>query len=87
MTLEPYDSDRLDALALRILDHCARVRAIARQMRDEEIDRLALHDRKAQEYLDRFEEWLLKAEAELSRARIKNRGRRHAQKSRSSRSK
>lgn len=87
MTLEPYDPDRLDALALRMLDLCARVRAMARQGRQEGIDRLELHDRKAREYLDRFEQWLFKAEAELPRAVMKTRGQRHAEKTKAGRPK
>jgi hypothetical protein len=87
MTLKPYNSDDLDALALRLLDLCARVRAMARQAREEEVDRLDLHDRKAREYLDNFETWLYRAEAELPLAVMKNRGRRHAQKTRTGRPK
>jgi hypothetical protein len=78
MTLEPYDPDRLDRLALRLLDLCGRVRGMARQSRDEELARLELHDRKALEFLDRFEEWLYKAEADLARAVMRNRGQRLA---------
>lgn len=87
MTLEPYDPNRLDALALRMLDLCGRVRAMARQSRDEELDCLELHDRKALEYLDHFEAWLYKAEAELPLAVMKNRGRRHARQKQSGRPK
>jgi hypothetical protein len=83
MTLEAYDPDRLDQLALRMLDLCARVRAMARASRDEGLGKLDLHDRKAREHLDRFEEWLYKAEAELPRAIMRERGRRHAQKAQS----
>ena len=87
MTLEPYNPDRLDTLALRMLDLCARIRTMARQSRAEGVEQLDLHDRKAREYLDRFEEWLYKAEAELPRAVMKNRGRRHAQKTQAGRQK
>jgi hypothetical protein len=52
---------------------------MARASREEELTRLELHDRKALEYLDRFEEWLYKAEAELPRAMMKHRGQRRAQ--------
>ena len=79
MTLQPYGPDRLDTLALRLLDLCGRVRAMARQSRDEQLTELELHDRKVLEYLDKFEEWLCRAEAEVPRAKIKIRGRRAAQ--------
>ena len=78
MTLEAYDPNRLDALALRLLDLCGRVRAMGRLSREQHVDRLELHDRKALEYLDKFEEWLYKAEAELPRTLMKHRGRAHA---------
>lgn len=87
MTLEPYNPERLDALALRLLDLCARVRAVGRQSRDEGLDKLDLHDRKAREHLDKFEEWLYKAEAELPLAIMKNRGRRRARQAQAGRPK
>jgi len=86
MTLEAYDADRLDRLALRMLDLCGRVREMARQSRDEGLENLHLHDRKALEYLDQIEQWLYKAEAELNGAAAKNRGRRHAEKIRAGQS-
>ena len=87
MTLEPYDPDRLDTLALRLLDLCGRVRTIARESREEELERLELHDRKALEWLDRFEEWLHRAEGEMKRSVHKNRGRRLARQTQSGRPK
>ena len=87
MTLEPYNPDRLDALSLRLLDLCARVRAMGRLSRDQQVDRLELHDRKALEYLDKFEEWLYKAEAELPRALMKHKGRAHARRTQSGKAK
>jgi hypothetical protein len=74
MTLEPYDSDRLDALALRLLDLCGRVRAMACESREEQLQRLDLHDRKALEWLEKFEEWLHTAEGALKRSVRKSRG-------------
>jgi hypothetical protein len=79
MTLEAYDADRLDQLALRMLDSCGRVRDMARQSRDEGLENLQLHDRKALEYLSQIEQWLYKAEAEVKSAAIRHHGRRHAQ--------
>jgi hypothetical protein len=79
MTLEAYDPDRLDALALRLLDLCSRVRAMAQKSRDAQLGTIELHDRKPLEYLEKFEAWLYRAEAELPRAMIKDSGRRRAQ--------
>ncbi len=78
MTLEAYNPDRLDALALRLLDLCGRVRAMARDAREEDLDQLDLHDRKALEWLENFEGWLHRAEGELGRSLHRNRGRRAA---------
>ncbi len=80
MTLKPYTPDRLDQLALRLLDLGARVRSIARACREDGLGQLALHDRKALEHLDRVEEWLYKAEADQKVASVKNQGRQHAKK-------
>jgi hypothetical protein len=65
MTLEPYTPDRLDALALRALDLCARVRNLALTSRSEHLPRVELHDRKALEWLEKLEQWAIVAEAEL----------------------
>jgi hypothetical protein len=80
MTLEPYNPDRLDLLALRLLDLSAKARGMAQLCREEQLDGLDLHDRKALEYLGKFEEWLYRAEAELPLVVMKHRGRRHARK-------
>jgi hypothetical protein len=80
MTLKPYTPDRLDQLALRLLDLASRVRDISRACRDEGLNQLELHDRKALEHLDRVEEWLYKAEADQKVASVKNQGKQHAKK-------
>jgi hypothetical protein len=67
MTLEPYDPTRLDALALRLLDLCGRVRSIARTAREAELPAVELHDRKALEWVEKLEEWVVGAEAQLHR--------------------
>lgn len=80
MTLKPYTSDRLDELALRLLDLAGRVRNISLACRQEGLNHVELHDRKALEHLDRVEEWLYKAEADQKVASVKNQGRQHAKK-------
>lgn len=82
MTLKAYDADRLDQLALRVLDLCGRVREMARLSRDEKLENLHLHDRKTLEHLDAIEQWLYKAEAELHGAAARQRGQQAAQKKR-----
>ncbi len=78
MTLEAYDPERLDALTLRVMDVCGRLRHVARVSREEELPPLALNDRKALELLGKLEEWVYRVEAELHRGVQKNRGRRRA---------
>jgi hypothetical protein len=80
MTLKAYTPDRLDEVALRLLDLAGRVRAIAQACRQEGLGHVELHDRKALEHLDRVEEWLYKAEADQKVASVKNQGRQHAKK-------
>ncbi len=78
MTLESYDPDRLDSLSLRVFDLCARLRSLALRSRQEQLPPLELHDRKALEWLDKLEDWLFRAEAEMGRSAMKSLGQRHA---------
>ena len=87
MTLEPYNSDGLDRMSLRVLDLCARLRSLAQKSRDEQLPPVKLHDRKALEWLDKLEDWLLQAEAEVTRLAMKNLGQRHARQKQATRSK
>ena len=85
MTLESYDPDRLDQMSLRVLDLCTRLRHLARTSRDEQLPTVDLHDKKALEWLDKLEDWLFRAEAEVGRAVHKNQGAKTARKARSAR--
>jgi len=67
MTLEPYDPARLDALSLRVVDICARLRTVARMVRDEGVSAITLHDRKPLEWIEKLEAWAVSAEAEAQR--------------------
>ena len=87
MTLEPYDSDRLDRLSLRALDVCARVRNLAKTCRDEQLPPVDLHDRKVLEWFEKIEDWLFRAEAEVTRHVHRNQGERRARQSQSTRPK
>jgi hypothetical protein len=78
MTLVPYDPDRLDKMALRVLDLCFRIRKLGNQCREEELPPVELHDRKALEWLDKLEDWLYRAEAEVNRRVHKHQGERRA---------
>ncbi len=65
MTLQPYDSQKLDHLALQLLDIAAIVRKMANDGREHKIADLALHDRKAREWCMNLEDWAHKARADL----------------------
>lgn len=65
MTLANYTSGQLDELALRLLDIAALFREMAVRSRQQEIEPLPLHDRKAQEWCDKLEHWARRAQAEM----------------------
>jgi hypothetical protein len=78
MTLESYSPEELDQLALRALDVCGRLRRLAQSSREEDLDTITLHDKKALEWLSKLEEWIHKTEADLAVQALKNRGRKKA---------
>jgi hypothetical protein len=65
MTLQTYDPQKLDQLALRLLDLAAMTRQMANQSREYDIADLALHDRKAIEWCEKLEQWARKTQADL----------------------
>jgi hypothetical protein len=65
MTLQPYNPDKLDQLALRLLDQAAAIREMANVCREHQIGDFALHDKKASEWCDLLERWTSKARTEL----------------------
>jgi len=81
MTLQPYDFRKLDQFALQLLDVAAMVREMANNCREHGIDDLALHDKKAQEWCARLDDWAHKARAELDVRIRQDRARRRAVKS------
>jgi len=79
MTLQPYSPEKLDLLALRLLDLAALMRQMANQSREYQIEDLALHDKKAHEWCGSLERWAHKARAELQMKVIDVRASRRAQ--------
>ena len=65
MTLQPYRPEKLDQLALRLLDLAAITRDMARTCREHQIESFAVHDKKAKEWCENLERWTHKARAEL----------------------
>jgi hypothetical protein len=65
MTLQRYDPQRLDQLALRLVDLVATLREMANSSREHGIADLPVHDKKALEWCAKLEDWLQKAQADL----------------------
>jgi hypothetical protein len=80
MTLKPYNADELDQLALRILDVSCQLRQISIAKRDTPELELAVHEKKALEWLAHLEQWAADARARLDMATIRHRGVRLASK-------
>ncbi|HEX4144600.1 MAG TPA: hypothetical protein VHY91_13930 [Pirellulales bacterium] len=78
MTRQAYTPDRLDQLALRVLDVSSRLRSMALRVRGEAIDEFLLHDKKALEWLAHLEEWAQKSDADIELALLRQRGTRRA---------
>ena len=65
MTLQRYNPQELDQFALRLLDLAAMLREMANISRENGITDVALHDKKAQEWCAKLEDWLHKTRADL----------------------
>ena len=65
MTLQTYSPEKLDQLALRLLDLAAIVRQMSSHSREYGIADLALHDKKALEWCVKMERWARKTQADL----------------------
>jgi len=72
MTLEPYDAEQLDQLALRLFDVTAILRKMAENQRQEAVEEFLLHDKKALEWIDRLEQWARRAEADMQMQILKS---------------
>jgi hypothetical protein len=67
MTREAYDPERLDALALRLLDLSSQIRHLAVASRAAQLPTVELHDRKALEWIEKLEGWAAGAESDFER--------------------
>jgi hypothetical protein len=74
MTLIPYQSDQFDRLALRFLDLAAVFRQIAQRSREDGIEQVAVHDKKANEWLANLEFWAEEARQRFELAAMRNLG-------------
>lgn len=78
MTLVPFTPDKLDALALRLLDISNVLRRMSNASRDHSVTGFELHSQKPDEWLGHLEDWVLEAEGKLATAINKQRGDRRA---------
>jgi len=78
MTLEAYDPQRLDALALRVLDVAANLRSMANQCRENNLAGPVLHDKKASEWLAKLEHWSQQATTHVHLRAVQARAQRRA---------
>jgi hypothetical protein len=65
MTLQTYGPEKLDEMALRVLDLAGIVRQMASESREQGISDLPLHDRKALLWLGNLETWAHKGQRDL----------------------
>jgi hypothetical protein len=65
MTLKPYEPQMLDQFALRLLDLAAMMRQMAQRSRESRVKELALHDKKAREWIGNLERWARKSLADV----------------------
>ena len=80
MTLQQYGPERLDELALRMLDVAALFRDMARQQRQGDSNAtVGLHDRKLLEWLSSIEVWAEDARGRQQTEMIRKRGAERAQ--------
>ncbi|MEN6406275.1 MAG: hypothetical protein ABFC77_07380 [Thermoguttaceae bacterium] len=65
MTLQTYNPEQLDRLALRMLDLASIVRHMASRSREHDIADFPLHDKKALEWCVNLEQWAQKTQGDL----------------------
>jgi hypothetical protein len=78
MTLIAFTPDKLDEVALRILDIATVLRKMSQSSRDYNITGFELHNQKIEEWLGHLENWALEADGKLATTINKQRGDRRA---------
>lgn len=71
MTLQPYDAQRLDDIALLLLDLAGSVRQMSRLCREHDLSTVQIHDKKAQEWIAKLDDWARDADARLQTSLIR----------------
>ena len=60
MTLQAYSPEKMEKLALRLLDISAQLRSIALDLRANQLEELKINDRKALSWCENLEIWVQK---------------------------
>ena len=71
MTLQPYDAQRLDDIALRLLDLAGSVRQLSALCRENDLSTVQIHDKKAQEWIAKLDDRARDADSRLQTALIR----------------
>jgi hypothetical protein len=78
MTKTIYNSERFDALALRLFAVASDLKALGRTLEEERLADFELHDRKPQEWLAKLEAWTAVARRKLKDEMLRELGARKA---------
>lgn len=70
MTLNRYDADDLDEVAMAILDVASNVRNMSKICRTTAIRDVQINDRKAREWIEKLNDWSRKALSDLEARRV-----------------
>jgi len=60
MTLQAYSPEKMEKLALRLLDISAQLRNIAQDLRENQLEELRINDKKALFWCENLEIWVQK---------------------------
>ncbi len=76
MTIQLYNSEKLDQFALRLFDVAADVRCMAKQLNQCDIEGIPLNDKRFLLLLDEMEAWAIKSKSkiEICSRKIENQG-------------
>ena len=60
MTLQAYSPEKMEKLALRLLDMSAQIRSLAKDLRTNQLEELKINDKKALVWCENLEIWTQK---------------------------
>ena len=65
MTIELYNSEKLDQFAMRLFDVAADIRTMARLLTKNEVEDIPLNDKRFLKLLDEMEDWAIKSKSKI----------------------